>query len=373
MKLAKLSLAAIMAVGAFSFANATSLESAIKGVDLSGFVRLRFYNDAYKKSSDQNDTNRWRGSSIFKFTVPVSDTIKVHYDVLAEQNARSNGNQFEGTGVNGTTVSNNHIYLAYSDAGLNAIAGRIPVATSITGSGYLEAKGSGAIATYGLGNGFTVAGAFVDDLELVDQIGSTGADLFALAGLYNSNMVNAQVWAYRVTNNLKYDYTVSATVKPVDGLSVKGDYAASKTYDTGANNHNFWDLSATYAANGLSGTVGYADTNKHDGLIVTDWDAPIGNITGEQRYNIANMTDTDAWYAKLGYQINTQTSVKATYNHINDKTVDNADSDEYVFYANYAYNKKLSFRAYYSVLNYKNDTTDNVDDNELQLQTVYKF
>jgi len=371
MKLAKLSLAAIIAVGAFSVANATPLENAIKGVDLSGFVRLRFYNDAYKKSSDQNDTNRWRGSSIFKFTVPVSDTIKVHYDVLAEQNTYSNGNHFEGAGVTGTTVKNNHIYLAYSDAGLNAIAGRIPVATSITGSGYGEALGSGVITTYGLGNGLTVAGAFIDDLESVDQIpDGIGADLFALAGLYNSNMVNAQVWAYRVTNTLKYDYTVSATVKPVDDLSVKGDYAASKGYGTGANNHNFWNLSATYAANGLSGTVGYADTNKHDGLIVTDQDAPIGYVTGEQRYNIANMSDTDAWYGALGYKINTQTSVKATYNHIN--TVNNTDSDEYVFYTNYAYNKKLSFRAYYSVLNYKNDTAGN-DDNELQLQTVYKF
>ncbi len=372
MKLAKLSLAAVIAVGAFSFANATPLENAIKGVDLSGFVRLRFYNDAYKKSSDLNDTNRWRGSSIFKFTIPASDTIKIHYDVLAEQNTYSNGNQFEGKEVTGTTVSNNHIYLAYSNAGLNVIAGRIPVSTSITGSGYDEALGSGVITTYGLGNGFTVAGAFTDDLENLDQLGDIGNDLFALAGLYNSNMVDAQVWAYRVTNGLKYDYTISATVKPVNGLSLKGDYAASKEYGDGANNHNFWDLSATYAANGLSGTVGYADTNKNSGLIVTDNDAPIGNITGEQRYNIANMTDTDAWYTALGYQINTQTSVKATYNHINDKTVDNVDSDEYVFYANYAYNKKLSFRAYYSVLNYKNDATGN-DDNELQLQTVYKF
>jgi len=78
MKLAKLSLAAIIAAGAFSVANATSLEDAIKGVDLSGMVRLRFYNNDVDKSAPAgtHDQNRWRGSSLFKFTIPVSDTIK---------------------------------------------------------------------------------------------------------------------------------------------------------------------------------------------------------------------------------------------------------------------------------------------------------
>ena len=43
MNLAKLSLAAIMTVGALSTVNAQPLEEAIKGVDFSGFARYRFH------------------------------------------------------------------------------------------------------------------------------------------------------------------------------------------------------------------------------------------------------------------------------------------------------------------------------------------
>ena len=372
MKLAKLSLAAIMAVGAFSVANATSLEDAIKGVDLSGMVRLRFYNDDHDKSSAIKDSNRWRGSSIFKFTIPVSDTIKVHYNILAEQNARSSGNNpvaFFGT-PNPTYVKNSHIYLAYSNAGLNVIAGRIPVVTSVTPAGYLEPLGSGIVATYGLGNGFTVAGAFVDDIENVN-LGATGADIAGGAILYSSDMVSAQLWGYRITNILKNDVTVSVKVKPMAGLTVAGDYATSKLDVAGADNHTFWNLSAAYAANGFSGKIGYADTNDKVGAIVLNADAALGNVTGQQDYNVANYTDTSTWYARLGYNIDAKTKIAAEYHSSDDKTAANDDRDEYVFYGYYTYNKKLSFRAYYSILDH--DNSNNRDNNQLQLQAVYKF
>ncbi|ENN5836057.1 major outer membrane protein, partial [Campylobacter lari] len=42
MKLVKLSLVAALAAGAFSAANAVSLEEAIKDVDVSGMFRYRF-------------------------------------------------------------------------------------------------------------------------------------------------------------------------------------------------------------------------------------------------------------------------------------------------------------------------------------------
>ena len=380
MKLAKLSLAAVIAAGAFSVANATSLEDAIKGVDLSGMVRLRFYNNDHDKSAATSDQNRWRGSSIFKFTIPVSDTFKFHYDVLAEQNAISNGNTLstiKGSGgsfssdTKGTnSLVNAHIFMSYSNAGLNVIAGRIPVVTSVTPGGYLEPLGSGIVATYGLGNGFTVAGAFVDDIENVN-LGATGADIVGGAILYGSDMVSAQVWGYRITNVLKNDVTVSVKVKPMAGVTVAGDYATSKLDAVGADNHTFWNVSAAYAANGFSGKVGYADTNKHAGAIVLNADAALGNVTGQQDYNVANYTDTSTWYARLGYAIDAKTKIAAEYHSSNDKTAADDDRDEYVFYGYYTYNKKLSFRAYYSVLDHDNSNAN--DNNQLQLQAVYKF
>ncbi len=372
MKLAKLSLAAILAAGAFSVANATSLEDAIKGVDLSGMVRLRFYNNDVDKTSGLKDHNRWRGSSIFKFTIPVSDTIKVHYDVLAEQNAWSSGNggvAFTGT-AQPTYVKNNHIYLAYSDAGLNVIAGRIPVVTSVTPGGYLEPLGSGIVATYGLGNGLTLAGGFVDDIEGT-ILGPSGADIVGGAILYNSDMVDAQAWAYKITNVVKSDVTASIKVKPIKGLTIAGDYATSKLDIAGADNHDFWNASVAYAADGFSGKVGYAKTNDKVGAIVLNADAALGNVTGQQDYNVANYTDTSTIYARLAYQVDAKTKVAVDYHTSDDKTAANADRDEYVFYGYYTYNKKLSFRAYYSVLDF--DNNDALNNNQLQLQAVYKF
>nr|WP_086226516.1 major outer membrane protein [Campylobacter sp. P0108] len=52
MKLVKLSLAAIVAAGALtSVANATSLEEAIKNVDVSGYARYRFDSQNAKLAS----------------------------------------------------------------------------------------------------------------------------------------------------------------------------------------------------------------------------------------------------------------------------------------------------------------------------------
>ncbi len=409
MKLAKLSLAAIMAAGAFSVANATSLEDAIKGVDLSGMVRLRFYNNDRDKSSKKSDQNRWRGSSIFKFTIPISDTFKFHYDVLAEQNAISAGSSttsISGSGNGTSTVSNAgvpvgtgkvkgmnslinaHIFLSYSNAGLNVIAGRIPVVTSVTPPGYLEPLGSGIVATYGLGNGFTVAGGYVDDIEntILNDTGpyTKGSDIVAGAILYNSDMLGAQVWGYRISQVVKSDFTFSLKVKPMAGLTLAGDFATSKLDDevsANAKSHNFWNLSATYKVNGFTLMGGYADTNKHPGAIVLNNDAALGNITGDQDYNLANETDSNAWYAKIGYDIDAKTNIYATYHSIEqEKTasrmigktkVFDDDRDEYVFGGSYKYNKKLKFSGLYSVLDH--DHSDKYDNNELKLEAKYTF
>ena len=73
--LKKLSLATLIAISSISVANATSLSNIIKDVDLSGMIRVRFYNDSNKTDSN----NRWRTSADFKFTVPVNEELKVVY------------------------------------------------------------------------------------------------------------------------------------------------------------------------------------------------------------------------------------------------------------------------------------------------------
>ena len=370
MKLAKLSLAAIMAAGAFTYASATPLTDAIKGVDLSGMVRLRFYNEDRGQQNDDITTNRFRTSADFKFTIPASDTFKVIYQLSVENSNYSNGNQYIGQeNYNTGVVSESLAYMNYTSNGLNVIAGRIPVQSTITTAGHGETVGDGVIATYGVGGGFTVAGAFTDNLNSLGTNG--GADLVALAGIYNSDMVDVNAWFYRVTNVAKYIYTVTADVKPMPGLKIHGDYAASKLDTTGAQNHSYYNINVGYALNAFSVMGGYAATNKKAGLIYVNGDsamastAPVAN-----NYSIANNKDYSAYYAKVGYIVNAKSKAYVGYEHQKDNAVANNNLNQYTVGGSYAYNKKLGFTAYYDMANFDDNTADN---NEFRFEAKYSF
>ena len=396
MKLAKLSLAAIMAAGIFSVANATPLEDAIKGVDLSGMIRLRFYNEDRGNQNPNNDYNRWRSSEDFRFTIPVSDTMKLIYKLEVESSFRTNGSDITNQASEGT-VTNNEAYLNYASNGLNVLAGRIPVATTVTTSGHGENIGSGVIATYGLGNGLTVAGAFVDDLEgslyKIEDLANiapasadttkipNGHDIAALALIYSNDMFDANAWYYRITNISKYVFTVGATVKPMAGVKLHGDFASSKLendvsnylYGHTADTKTFFNVNGSYAANGFSILAGYAKTNKKDGVISLNPDAPIDAVLPvAQRYHFTNSTDMAAYYAKAGFAVNGATNAYLAYAHVNDKKATDEDSNEYQAGVKYKYNKKLGFHVYYSVLDY-NSANNAKDNNEFRIEAKYSF
>jgi predicted porin len=91
----------------------------------------------------------------------------------------------------------------------------------------------------------------------------------------------------------------------------------------------------------------------------------------QQRYNIANDQDTDAWYAMLGYDVSSALNVSVRYATVDQgKAAGDKDSDEWVVQADYKYNKKLSFEVYYSMLDYDNGNNDN---NEFLFDALYKF
>jgi hypothetical protein len=399
--LKKLSLAALIAMGSMSVASATPLTEAIKGVDLSGMIRVRFYNYAPK---DANTYNRWRTSADFKFTVPVSESLKVVYKLGVEGNVYADDDSTAGkTETVNPNPAENLVYLNYSADGVNVIAGKIPVATSVTGSGHGEAHGAGAIATYKVSDSLTVAGAWINALTSLDfggALDSTGnttsdlasvgilssynadtnkttasgvmADIYAVAALFKTDMVSGNVWYYQATNSVKNLYTASVDVTPVKGIDVHVDYAAGKLNYDGAKTKTYYNVSAAYAQDGASAELGYAKSSKDGDIVVLDADAPISAvIPTEQRYSIANDSDTAAIYAKAGYNVDDKTNVYLAYATIDDKTADNSDSDEYVVGGSYKYTKKMSFSALYSMYNDK--STKNDDNNELKLEAKYSF
>lgn len=99
MKFLKLSLAASVALGAFSTASfAQPLEEAIRGIDVSGYLRYRYNDDRYdnqgfaKDAKGGNATHRWKAVADFK--TPVVNNIALNFGILYnnESNNVNHGN-----------------------------------------------------------------------------------------------------------------------------------------------------------------------------------------------------------------------------------------------------------------------------------------
>jgi len=390
--LKKLSLAALIAMGSMSVASATPLTEAIKGVDLSGMLRIRFYNE---DPEDGLKTDGWRTNGIFIFKVPAGEHIKFVYRASVQTYAsglRDNG-ELAKTGVLtlnnvDTGTMNNLLFMAYNNNGLNAIIGKIPVKSPITSADPVTpGHGAGIIASYNVGNGLTLAGGYVDALKHANPVNYDDyagwlltTSLYTAAAIYNNDAVSAQAWYFHMPNLIKHEYVLSATVKALKeyGLTINANYASSKLdedvsktlYGEDADTKKYYDITVKYNQDAFHGLIGYANSSDDNGVVTTASDSPLGGVLPTQQVkNIANEKDLDAWYAMLGYDVTSALNVSARYAHF-DASEDDGDADEWVAQADYKYNKKLSFQAYYSVFNADEEEGDN---NELRLQAQYNF
>lgn len=139
MKLTKVSLAALVALGAFSsVASATPLEEAIKNVDLSGFARYRYTNDHYKSNPDTkaktNDTASHAFRMITSFKAAIDDNffgvLTLRYAPTTADGSGDNAfdanKNTDGTDKTDTTSSFSvyEMYLGYKVANTTITAGK---------------------------------------------------------------------------------------------------------------------------------------------------------------------------------------------------------------------------------------------------------
>jgi len=357
--LKKLSLAALVAMGSMSVASATDLSEAIKGVQLNGMLRLRITNNDPEKG---DRINTYRTSSDFKFTIPVSEELKLiakyGIDGKVDSDLQNNANVDPG-------LVENLLFVAYSKDGLSAKVGKIPVATPVTGSGHGEAHGAGAIATYKVSNALTVAVAGIDALKGIDKLGgATANNIYAAAAIYNSDVADVQVWYFNVDDVLDSDIVVSADIKAIPAIGLHVDFATSEPAGANSKTNTYTNISATFKQGAICAKAGYAVTGKDGGTVALDGDAPIAKVLGtEQQTNIVKTNDNNALYANVTYKVDDKTSVKAAYS-----AIDNDSANEILVGANYAYTKKFNVYAYYSI-----KTADSGDNNQARLELKYKF
>ncbi|WP_416860697.1 major outer membrane protein [Helicobacter ganmani] len=226
MKFLKLSLAASVALGAFSTASfAQPLEDAIKGIDVSGYLRYRYNSDYYenkgfakKDGGDDTNTHRWKAVADFK--APVSDNVAFNFGILYNNESNNvqgvNGGLGSGlgSGKDGSFgVSTFNAVITPDSTATTVIIGKQRLATPVTNAGD-DDRGTGILALNSDLEGFTfAAGAFdswsIDDLALTrgyttgdNTGGSVAKPLYALAGIYGVDTAyghfGAQLWGFYI-------------------------------------------------------------------------------------------------------------------------------------------------------------------------------
>ncbi|WP_267523371.1 major outer membrane protein [Campylobacter sp. MG1] len=126
MKLVKLSLAAVVAAGSFSFANAVALDEAIQNVDLSGYLRYR-YDTLRDKSvettkagsvttydNDGNAKQAHRYKAVLNFQADIADNFKAHTTFEYSNTQEDGYGETANANVNNTFKVTN-AYLSYTN------------------------------------------------------------------------------------------------------------------------------------------------------------------------------------------------------------------------------------------------------------------
>ncbi|EAI8472126.1 major outer membrane protein [Campylobacter coli] len=413
MKLVKLSLVAALAAGAFSVANATPLEEAIKDIDVSGVLRYRY--ETSNEWSDINGVAQNEGSGIsgkqdhkyraqLNFSGAIADNFKAF--VQLDYNAKDGG---YGTNNGSTTRSDSsklnvrQLYLTYTDENVatSVILGKQQLNTIWTDNAIDGLVGTGIKVVNNSIDGLTLAAFAVDSYNSDEQSGDL--DLTALN--FNENLygaaaigsyevfngqLNPQLWLAYMTDNAFF-YAVDAAYNTTifDGVNwtLEGAYLGNsldnERKDLGNGNGNFFALNGSIEVNGWDATLGglyYGKKNKATITVIEDQGNLGSLLAGEEIfYTNGSKLNGDTGrnifgFVKAGYTFNETVRVGADFVYGGTKTKNHSGGDklEAVARVDYKYSPKLNFSAFYSYVNVDKDT-DSTHHDAVRLQALYKF
>ena len=367
MKLSKLSLAAVVALGALTTtASATPLEEAIKGVNVGGFVRLRIYNQ-----SDEASQERYRISAPITFKMPVADNLTAGVTIRGESSTNDPmGGGNAGIGSTSTNFGMAKAWFQYATADYSVKMGRYEIATPWTDPGYAGSRGDGILAMYTGIEGWTLAAAsFVNTNE-----GAGDENLHAVAAIGSIGPVNAQVWATRQSNLIdnsifaqldgKFENFTAAVQMNV--LTLDDDVVAAGAEDKGT----FWGAKVGYAQDNFKLCVGYTSNDDDQGTYELNADNGHMIKAGKQLYyDTSNAAGADTAFVTASATFG-KVGVGAGYISSEDIGAANVDGDEFYGQVSYAYAKNFKTTVYYSAMDTDLARGDN---DEIRAEFKYSF
>ncbi|EFV4237584.1 major outer membrane protein [Campylobacter jejuni] len=417
MKLVKLSLVAALAAGAFSAANATPLEEAIKDVDVSGVLRYRYDTGNFDKNFvDNSNLNNSKQDHKYRaqvnFSAAIADNFKafVQFDYKAVDG---------GTGVDNATNAKKglfvrQLYLTYTneDVATSVIAGKQQLNIIWTDNGVDGLVGTGVKVVNNSIDGLTLAAFAVDSFMVAEQgsdlVGHNGSrfnpdsigNLYGAAAVGSYDLAggqfNPQLWlAY--WDQVAFFYAVDAAYSTTifDGINwtLEGAYLGnsldSELDDKTHANGNLFALKGSIEVNGWDASLGglyYGDKEKASTVAIEDQGNLGSLLAGEEIfYTTGSRLNGDTGrnifgYVTGGYTFNETVRVGADFVYGGTKTeaanhLGGGKKLEAVARVDYKYSPKLNFSAFYSYVNLDQgvNTNKSVDHSTVRLQALYKF
>ncbi|EIG7544563.1 major outer membrane protein [Campylobacter coli] len=416
MKLVKLSLVAALAAGAFSVANATPLEEAIKDIDVSGVLRYRY--ETSNEWSDINGVAQNEGSGIsgkqdhkyraqLNFSGAIADNFKafVQLDYSAKDGGygANNGSTTRSYAAdNSSTLNVRQLYLTYTDENVatSVILGKQQLNTIWTDNAIDGLVGTGIKVVNNSIDGLTLAAFAVDSYNSDEQGGELGTVLNFSENLYGAaaigsyevfnGQLNPQLWlAYMTDNAFFYALDAAYNTTIFDGVNwtLEGAYLGNsldnERKDLGNGNGNFFALNGSIEVNGWDATLGGLYYGKKDKATVTviEDQGNLGSLLAGEEIFYTNGSKLNGdtgrnifGFVKAGYTFNETVRVGADFVYGGTKTENHSGRDklEAVARVDYKYSPKLNFSAFYSYVNVDKDT-DSTHHDAVRLQALYKF
>ncbi|EAI3672867.1 group 2 major outer membrane porin protein PorA [Campylobacter jejuni] len=431
MKLVKLSLVAALAASAFSAANATPLEEAIKDIDVSGVLRYRY--ESSNPWSNANFDSGISGKQDHKyraqvnFSGAISDNFKAF--VQFDYNSQDGGYGTDSISNTSDTLTVRQLYLTYTneDVATSVIAGKQQLNTIWTDNGVDGLVGTGIKVVNNSIDGLTLAAFAMDSFNeasdttvTITQNSSqkiTGVQFnrgnpkgdgdvsgaldwskniygAAAIGSYDitGGQFNPQLWlAYMSDNAFLYALDAAYSTTIFDGInwSIEGAYLGNSVDNKlkdrlGVANGNFFALRGTVEVNGWDASLGGLYYGKKDKVTVTTIEdqGNLGSLlAGEEIFytrgsNLNGDLGRNIFgYVTGGYTFNEAVRVGADFVYGGTKTNiigQGGKKLEAVARVDYKYSPKLNFSAFYSYVNVNTDPESTHHD-AVRLQALYKF
>ncbi|EDO6654049.1 major outer membrane protein [Campylobacter coli] len=384
MKLVKLSLVAALAASAFSVANATPLEEAIKDIDVSGVLRYRYDTGRFSKdfgngTNNTISTGNLNGSkqehkyrAQVNFSGAIADNFKAF--VQLDYNAKDGGHGADSISNTKTSLNVRQLYLTYTDENVatSVILGKQQLNTIWTDNAIDGLVGTGIKVVNNSIDGLTLAAFAIDSVNTDEQGEGIEKPLTnrksdenspyldwsqniygaAAIGSYEvlGGQYNPQLWlAYMTDNAFLYalDATYSTTIFDGINWTLEGaylgnsldntldDYYASLPDSNGVANGNFFGLRGSVEVNGWDATLGGLYYGKKDKVTVTVLEDQ-GNIdsllAGEEIFYTegsqlhGSQGRNIFGYVKAGYTFNETVRVGADFVYGGTKTKSNRNT-----------------------------------------------